>query len=62
MEDFTVEDISGLWIYFRSNSDIRLFTGPTTRSDGLKFKDLDHINDSGINDLNGGDEAPDLIV
>ena len=45
-----MEDISGLWIYFRSNSDIRLFTGTTTRSDGLKFKDLDHINDSGINE------------
>lgn len=56
--DFTVADISGLRICFRANSDIRLFTGTTTRSNGLKFKDLDHIKESG-NDLNneeGGDE------
>ena len=46
-EDFTIANISGLRICFRANSDIRLFTGTTTRSDGLKFKDLDHINDSG---------------
>jgi predicted histone-like DNA-binding protein len=45
-EDFTVSDISGLRVCFRANSDIRLFTGTSTRSDGLKFKDLDHINDS----------------
>lgn len=61
-EDFTVADISGLRVCFRANSDIRLFTRTTTRSDGLKFKDLDHINDSGINDPNGGDEAPDPTV
>ena len=37
-EDFTIANISGLRICFRANSDIRLFTGTTTRSDGLKFK------------------------
>ena len=46
-EDFTIANISGLRVCFRANSDIRLFTGTTTRSDGLKFKDLDHINDLG---------------
>ena len=49
-ENFTVSDISGLRVCFRANSDIRLFTGTSTRSDGLKFKDLDHINDSSIID------------
>ena len=48
-EDFTSADIQGLRICFRANSDIRLSTGTSTRSDGLKFKDLDHItrSDSG---------------
>ena len=45
-EDFTSADIQGLRICFRANSDIRLSTGTSTRSDGLKFKDLDHINKS----------------
>lgn len=60
-EDFTIANISGLRICFRTNSDIRLFTGTTTRSDGLKFKDLDHINDSGsIGDgSDDGGETPD---
>lgn len=60
-ENFTVSDISGLWVCFRANSDIRLFTGTSTRSDGLKFKDLDHINDSSIIDGDSGEggEAPD---
>ena len=33
----------------------------STRSDGLKFKDLDHINDSSIIDGDSGEggEAPD---
>ena len=53
-EDFTVADIQGLRICFRANSDIRLFTGTSTRSDGLKFKDLDHINSS-----NSGNNEPD---
>lgn len=76
-EDFTVADISGLRICFRANSDIRLFTGTATRSDGLRFKDLDHINesnaivdDSGSEDNGSGDdgeggaggEAPDPTV
>lgn len=56
-EDFTVADISGLRICFRANSDIRLFTGTATRSDGLKFKDLDHINESNgiVDDPGEGD-------
>ena len=60
-EEFTIANISGLRICFRANSDIRLFTGTTTRSDGLKFKDLDHINDSGsIGDgSDDGGETPD---
>lgn len=60
-EDFTVSDISGLRVCFRANSDIRLFTGTSTRSDGLRFKDLDHINDSSIIDGDSGEggEAPD---
>ena len=60
-EDFTVADISGLRVCFRANSDIRLFTGTSTRSDGLKFKDLDHISDAKTNGdgTNGGDETPD---
>ena len=60
-ENFTVSDISGLRVCFRANSDIRLFTGTSTRSDGLKFKDLDHINDSSIIDGDSGEggEAPD---
>ena len=60
-EDFTIANISGLRVCFRANSDIRLFTGTTTRSDGLKFKDLDHINDSGsIGDgSDDGGETPD---
>ena len=60
-EDFTIANISGLRICFRANSDIRLFTGTTTRSDGLKFKDLDHINDLGsVGDgSDDGGETPD---
>ena len=56
-EDFTVSDISGLRVCFRANSDIRLFTGTSTRSDGLKF----NINDSSIIDGDSGEggEAPD---
>lgn len=57
-EDFTIANISGLRICFRANTDIRLFTGTTTRSDGLKFKDLDHINDSGIFDDGEGGVTP----
>ena len=67
LEDFTVADIQGLRICFRANSDIRLFTGTSTRSDGLQFKDLDHINASDGTGGNGGEtpnpdqggEAPD---
>lgn len=64
-EDLTVSDIQGLRICFRANADIRLFAGTTTRSDGLKFKDLDHIDgasaenpDDGGNGDAGGDSKP----
>lgn len=74
-DDFTTADISGLRICFRANSDIRLFTGTSTRSDGLKFKDLDHIKEYGSDpneeegNGNGGEtpnpyngvEAPDPV-
>ena len=59
-EEFTIANISGLRVCFRANSDIRLFTGTTTHSDGLKFKDLDHINDSGsIGDGSDDGGTPD---
>lgn len=72
-EAFTVADIIGLRICFRANSDIRITTGTTTRTDGLSFKDLDRINESSANGSlpdNGGegetpnpdDEAPDPTV
>lgn len=61
-EDFTVADITGLRICFRANSDIRLSTGITTRTDGLTFKDLDCINksknNSGIPDDGGEGDIP----
>lgn len=56
MEDFTMADITGLRICFRANSDIRLFTGTSTRSDGLQFKDLDHIKGTDTNP-DGGNEG-----
>lgn len=62
-EDFTANDITGLRICFRANSDIRLVASGTTRSDGLKFKDVDRINDnnSSVNpdDDNHGGSAGD---
>lgn len=71
-EAFTVADILGLRICFRANSDIRLTTGTTTRTDGLSFKDLDRINDSSANGTppddgegetpNPDEEAPDPTV
>lgn len=44
--DFTVNNIEGLRICFRANNDIRIHATGTTRSDGLVFKDLDHLKDS----------------
>lgn len=49
-EDFTANDITGLRICFRANSDIRLIASGATRSDGLKFKDVDRINDNNPSD------------
>lgn len=43
-EEFTAADITGLRICFRANNDIRLYTGTTTRTDGLVLKDVDRIN------------------
>lgn len=45
-DDFTAGNIEGLRICFRANNDIRLHATGTTRSDGLAFKDLDHLKDS----------------
>ena len=62
-EDFTANDITGLRICFRANSDIRLVASGTTRSEGLKFKDVDRINDNNSsanpNDDNQGGSAGD---
>ena len=64
-DDFTVSNIEGLRICFRANNDIRIHTSGTTRSDGLSFKDLDHLgssdspsddNPDGGNSGSGGDE------
>lgn len=54
-EDFTVGNIEKLRICFRANNDIRIHSSGTTRSDGLVFKDLDHLND-GDSSL-GGDSG-----
>lgn len=57
-EDFTANDITGLRICFRANSDIRLVASGTTRSDGLKIKDVDRINSSDASgDPNEGGNA-----
>ena len=62
-EDFTANDITGLRICFRANSDIRLVASGTTRSEVLKFKDVDRINDNNSsanpNDDNQGGSAGD---
>lgn len=58
-EDFTAADIYGLRICFRANNDIRLYTGTSTRTDGLVLKDVDRINtpegDNGGGEGGGGD-------
>ena len=55
-DDFTVGNIEGLRVCFRANNDIRIHATGTTRSDGLVFKDLDHLkdSDSAADDENGG--------
>lgn len=53
-DDFTVSNIEGLRICFRANNEIRIHTSGTTRSDGLVFKDLDHLKDDDA-PSNGGD-------
>lgn len=63
-ETFTVADITGLRICFRANSEIRLSTNTSTRTDGLVLKDVDRINadkpengGGGGNDEEGEDPA-----
>lgn len=53
-EDFTANDITGLRICFRANSDIRLVVTGATRSDGLSFKDVDRIQNGSADGGNGG--------
>ena len=53
-EDFTANDITGLRICFRANSDIRLVATGATRSDGLSFKDVDRIQNGSADGGNGG--------
>lgn len=53
-EDFTANDITGLRICFRANSDIRLVAAGATRSDGLSFKDVDRIQGGSIGGDNSG--------
>lgn len=47
-EDFTANDITGLRICFRANSDIRIVATGSTRSDGLSFKDVDRIQSGSL--------------
>ena len=56
-EDFTANDITGLRICFRANSDIRLVATGATRSDGLSFKDVDRIQNGSAD---GGEEENPL--
>lgn len=60
-EDFTATDITGLRVCFRANNDIRLYTGTTTRTDGLAFRDVDKVNNpgNGSADGEGGGEVID---
>lgn len=53
-EDFTSSDITALRICFRANSDIRIVSSGTTRSDGLVLKDVDRINNAGDNGSSDG--------
>ena len=54
-EDFTANDITGLRICFRANSDIRLVAAGATRSEGLSFKDVDRIQGGSPGDDNNGE-------
>lgn len=56
-EDFTANDIAGLRICFRANSDIRIVASGSTRSDGLTFKDVDRINDDSTSGEGGGESG-----
>lgn len=62
-EAFTAADITGLRICFRANNDIRLHTGASTRTSGLKLKDVDKLNetdtDPGTGDSGDGGDIVD---
>lgn len=58
-EKFTATDIYGLRVCFRANNDIRLYTGTTTRTDGLVLKDVDRINSPESGDDGEGGEVID---
>ena len=60
-EDFSATDITGLRICFRANSEIRLSTNISTRTDGLVLKDVDRIN-TDSNDPDSGDHGEDPTV
>lgn len=47
LDEFTANDITGLRICFRANSDIRIVASGATRSDGLVLKDVDRIDSEG---------------
>lgn len=61
-EDFTAADIYGLRICFRANNDIRLYTGTSTRTDGLILKDVDRINDPESGNDGGGNSGGGDII
>ena len=56
-EDFTAADIRGLRICFRADSEIRLSTSTSTRTDGLVLKDIDRINAEKTDGDGGGGEG-----
>lgn len=63
-EEFNATDIEGLRICFRASNDIRVYTGTTTRTDGLVLKDVDRINDpnsSGEEEGGGGDVVDPMV-
>lgn len=60
MEAFTANDITGLRICFRANSDIRIVASGSTRSDGLVLKDVDRIDEESGTSGGGGEDEGEL--
>lgn len=60
MEAFTANDITGLRICFRANSDIRIVASGSTRSDGLVLKDVDRIGEESGTSGGGGEDEGEL--